>query len=128
FLTFERIKGGTRVNQDTIFEIGASTMALTACLLADMVGKKEVRLGDPISKYLPAGVRVPSYRGQEITLLDLANHTPALPRIPANFLETVVEPANPCKHYSLSHLYAFLSGYQLRYSIGWRRVHSNLGM
>ncbi len=115
-------------DEHTIFEIGSVTMAFTACLLADMVSKQEVRLSDPIQKYLRADVRVPTYRGQEITLLDLGNHTSALPRLPTNFPETIKDPADPCRNYTVGHLYDFLNTFQLRRPIGWRRYFSNLGM
>src|SRR3954447_11443984 len=38
---------------DTVFEIGSITKVFTSLLLADMVEKGEVKLDDPISKYLP---------------------------------------------------------------------------
>ena len=41
------------VNGDSVFEIGSITKLFTAILLADMVERGEVRLDDPISKYLP---------------------------------------------------------------------------
>ncbi|HWY87138.1 MAG TPA: serine hydrolase domain-containing protein, partial [Gemmataceae bacterium] len=130
FLTFPRHGSADelRVNEDTLFEIGSTTMAFTACLMAEMVANKHVQFDDPVTKFLPARVRMPSHRGQEITLLDLANQTSGLPRLPLNFLGTVTDPANPCRDYTVDHLYAFLSSYQLRRPVGWRREHSNLGM
>ena len=129
-VTFRRQEdtGTPAADEHTIFEIGSVTMVFTACLLADMAIKHEVRLGDPIQRYLPADVRVPSYRGQEITLLDLGNHTSALPRLPTNFPETIKDPADPCRDYTVGHLHDFLNTFQLRRPIGWRRYFSNLGM
>jgi CubicO group peptidase (beta-lactamase class C family) len=130
FFTFpcSETADGFQVNEETLFEIGSTTMAFTACLLADMVAKKQVQLDDPVKKFLPAEVGIPSHGGQEITLLDLANQSSGLPRLPSNFLGTVTDPANPCRDYGVDHLYAFLSSYKLRRAIGWRREHSNLGM
>jgi len=70
------------VNGDTIFEIGSATKVFTSLLLADMVRRGEVKLEDPVSKYLPKTVKVPGRNGREITLVDLATHTSALPRLP----------------------------------------------
>ncbi len=56
----------------------------TALLLADMVERKEVALDDPVSKYLPASVTIPSRNGRAITLSDLTTHTSGLPRLPTN--------------------------------------------
>ena len=42
----------TKVNGDTIFDIGSLTKTFTAALLADMVKRGIVNLDDPIEKYL----------------------------------------------------------------------------
>jgi serine-type D-Ala-D-Ala carboxypeptidase/endopeptidase len=44
---------------ETVFEIGSVTKAFTALLLAEMAGKNELALNDPVTKYLPAGFKVP---------------------------------------------------------------------
>src|SRR5215210_6411916 len=73
----------TKVNGDTIFEVGSFTKTFTAALLADMVKRGIVNLDDPIEKYLPSNnVTVPSYNGHKITLENLATHTSGLPDIP----------------------------------------------
>ena len=72
----------TKVNGDTIFDIGSLTKTFTAILLADMVKRGIVNLDDPIEKYLPSNVTVPSYNGHKITLEDLATHTSGLPELP----------------------------------------------
>lgn len=78
-------KGDPRLlNGDTIFEIGAATKVFTSLLLADMVERGEVALEDPVAKYLPATVKMPSRNGRSITLIDLATHTSGLPRLPGN--------------------------------------------
>jgi hypothetical protein len=60
------------VNGDTLFEIGSITKVFTALLLQDMVDRGEVKLEDPIGKFLPAGLTTPSRNGKQITLVDLA--------------------------------------------------------
>ncbi|HWC72352.1 MAG TPA: serine hydrolase, partial [Gemmatimonadales bacterium] len=47
-----------------VFEIGSITKTFTATLLADMAARGEVRLDDPVAKFLPASVRVPSRGGK----------------------------------------------------------------
>ena len=47
---------------DTVFEIGSMTKVFTSLLLMDMTRRGEVALTDPVSKYLPAGVKVLSVR------------------------------------------------------------------
>src|ERR1035441_1729161 len=50
------------VNGDTLFEIGSITKVFTTLLLEDMVDHGELRLDDPIGKFLPADVKTPSYK------------------------------------------------------------------
>ena len=66
-------------NGDTVFEIGSISKVFTSLLLSEMVLEGEVKLSDPISKYLPAWVHAPSRNGKQITLLDLATHYSGLP-------------------------------------------------
>ncbi len=110
---------------DTVFEIGSATKVFTSLLLADMVCRGEVALGDPVSKYLPKTVKMPSREGREITLLDLATHTSALPRLPTNFSPT--DNQNPYADYTVDNMYAFLSGCKLTRNIGEKYEYSNLG-
>ena len=104
------------VNADSVFEIGSVTKVFTTILLADMVERGEVALNDPISKYLPKSVKTPTRAGKEITLLDLANQTSGLPRLPGNFAPK--NPQNPYADYSVEQMYAFISGYTLTRDIG----------
>jgi CubicO group peptidase (beta-lactamase class C family) len=77
-----RVHGDTRpLDGDTGFEIGSVTKVFTALLLADMVQRGEVALGDPVAKHLPS-LEVPERNGRPITLLDLATHTSGLPFMP----------------------------------------------
>ena len=45
------------ITPDTLFEVGSITKTFTALLLADMVVKGEVKLDDPVEKWLPQGLR-----------------------------------------------------------------------
>jgi serine-type D-Ala-D-Ala carboxypeptidase/endopeptidase len=119
-------KGDPRVlNGDTIFEIGSVTKVFTSLLLSDMVQRGQVALTDPVSKYLPASVRMPQRNGRQITLEDLATHTSGLPRLPSNLKPK--DSANPYADYSVAQLYEFLSSYELPRDIGSQYEYSNLG-
>jgi CubicO group peptidase (beta-lactamase class C family) len=111
----------------TVFEIGSVTKVFTAALLAEMAGRGEVRLDQPVAELLPPGVRVPSYRGQVITLAHLAEHTAALPRLPGNLWATVTDEKNPYRDYQVAHLYEYLSGATIRFPPGTGVAYSNLG-
>src|SRR5689334_20203374 len=85
------------VNGDTVFEIGSVSKVFTSLLLADMVQKGEVKLDDPVAKYLPTSVKVPERNGKKITLVDLATQSSGLPRMPDNF--NPKDPSNPYADY-----------------------------
>ena len=114
------------VDSNAVFEIGSITKTFTATILADMVARGEVRLDDPVAKYLPDSAHVPSRNGKQITLVDLAIQSSGLPRLPSNLAPR--DPGNPYADYSVQQLYAFLAGYQLTRDIGATYEYSNLGM
>lgn len=105
-------------NGDTVFEIGSISKVFTSLLLSEMVLDGEVKLSDPISKYLPSSVHAPSHHGKQITLLDLATHHSGLPRMPDNF----------SANYSAQQMYEFLDHYQLTRDPGEKYEYSNLGV
>jgi serine-type D-Ala-D-Ala carboxypeptidase/endopeptidase len=119
-------KGDERpLDGDTLFEIGSITKVFTALLAADMAQRGELKLDDPIAKYLPATAKVPERNGRQITLVDLATHTSGLPRMPGNFRPQ--NPENPYLDYSVDALYSFLGSYELPRDIGVKFEYSNLG-
>ncbi len=78
------------ITPDTLFEVGSITKTFTALLLADMVIKGEVKLDDPVEKWLPqglglrGGLKLRDHTGAQIRLVDLATHRSGLPRVPDN--------------------------------------------
>jgi CubicO group peptidase (beta-lactamase class C family) len=114
------------LGERSVFEIGSITKVFTGILLADMVQRGEVLLNDPVSKYLPTDVTMPSRNGREITLLDLSTHRSALPRLPSNMAPK--DASNPYADYTVDQLYAFLSSHQLRRDIGSQYEYSNLAV
>jgi serine-type D-Ala-D-Ala carboxypeptidase/endopeptidase len=106
------------------FQVASITKAFTGALLADMVARGEVRLDDPVSRFLPAHVRVPSLGDRAITLADLATHTSGLPAWPAGVRLVGYD---PIAHYTTDDLYAFLSAHELRSVPGTGYLYSNVG-
>ena len=114
------------VNENTVYEIGSVTKVFTGTLLAEAVKRGEVKLDDPISKYLPETVKTPKFGGREITLLDLTTHSSALPRLPANLKPK--NPLNPYADYTAGQMYEFLGEVKLDGEIGSKIDYSNLGV
>ncbi|MGK5036993.1 serine hydrolase [Janthinobacterium sp. LB3P118] len=82
---------------DTVYQIGSVTKTMTALLLADAVVEGKVTLAEPVAALLP-GYTMPAFDGKPISLLDLATHYSALPRLPDNFAPK--NPANPYADYT----------------------------
>jgi len=81
---------------DTVFEIGSVTKVFTALALARLVLAGTVELDEPLGELLPAGARVPSRAGQQITLQHLATHRSGLSRLPTGMLwKALLHPSTP---------------------------------
>jgi D-alanyl-D-alanine-carboxypeptidase/D-alanyl-D-alanine-endopeptidase len=119
-------ENGSTVDQKTVFEIGSITKVFTSLLLTDMIARGEVKLDDPVAKYLPSDVKVPERDGKKITLRDLAQQVSGLPRLPSNLAPK--DGNNPYNDYSTEQLFQFLSNYQLTRAIGSQYEYSNLGV
>lgn len=100
------------ITPDTLFEIGSITKTFTALLLADMVVKGEVKLDDPVEKWLPqglgirGGLKLRDHTGAPIRLVDLATHRSGLARMPDNMPNGTR--ADPYVDYREQHLLVYL--------------------
>jgi len=116
-------------DERTLFEIGSVTKVFTAIALAHTAREKLVSLDDPVRKWLPESVKVPSRDGKEITLEHLATHTSGLPRLGDRLqLQALKDPLNPYVHFSVEDLHETLSGARLASTPGTKYTYSNLGV
>ena len=111
---------------DSVFFIGSVSKTFTTLLLMTSVERGEMKLDDPVAKYLPKSVRMPAHGGKEITLLDLATHTSGLPFNPDNMLGP--DGKKDYETYTVEKMYAFLSSYALKRDPGTEFEYSNVGM
>ena len=118
--------GDAPLDANTLFEIGSITKVFTGILLAEMAGRGEVRLEQPVAELLPAGTTVPSRNDRQIRLVDLATHSSGLPRMPDNFAPSDI--TNPYVDYDEAKLYEFLRTYQLPRDVGASFEYSNVGV
>jgi CubicO group peptidase (beta-lactamase class C family) len=118
--------GRPSLDGNSVFEIGSISKVFTATALAELVQQGKVSLDDPVQKYLPASVRVPTRNGKVITLGNLSEQNSGLPRMPDNFHPA--NPANPYADYGAAQLYEFLNGYQLPRDPGAEFEYSNVGV
>jgi CubicO group peptidase (beta-lactamase class C family) len=118
------VRAATGANADALYEIGSITKVFTALLLADMAAKGEVKLDDPVAKYLPAGA-LADHGNRPITLRDLASHYSGLPRLPANL--SFKDMADPYADYDEPSLLAFLKSWKPDRVPGAMFEYSNFG-
>ena len=113
----------TTVDRNTIFNIGSITKTFVGILLMDMVNQGLVKLDDPLEKYLPANVTVPTFQGHKITLEDLVTHTSGLPYWPPGWCDPTC-----WNNYTTQEVYQFLSNSSLANKPGTQDDYSNIGM
>jgi len=107
------------VNNYTEFRLGPITQLFTAAVLAYYVKEGQVSLDDPVSKFMPRSMNVPTFEGREITLGDLATHTSALPDMPYSLSSRA--------SFSVSQMIRFLSKYELLRAPGTKYEYSYFG-
>lgn len=111
----------------TIFEIGSITKLFTATVLADMAEEGLVALDDPVQRYLPDAVVLPT-RGRPITLADLATQTSGLPRLPKGlFRQSLRLRQNPYVRFTVADLERAIAGARLKGEPGAKPRYSNFG-
>ena len=118
--------GQPPLDGNSVFEIGSISKVFTASVLAELVQEGKVKLDDPVQKYLPASVHMPTHDGKVITLGNLSEQNSGLPSLPSNFHPA--DPSNPYADYTVQQMYEFLSGYQLTRDPGAQFEYSNLGV
>jgi serine-type D-Ala-D-Ala carboxypeptidase/endopeptidase len=99
--------------------IASITKTFTTTLLADMVKQGLVNFDDPIERYLPTNVKVPTYNGYKIILENLATHTSGLPDFPARWIRNHT--------YTTQQVYNFLSNTPLQSEPGTKANYSDFG-
>ncbi|MFH8366208.1 serine hydrolase domain-containing protein [Streptomyces sp. NPDC018031] len=121
--------GGAVSDAHTRFELGSVSKTYTALLLAEMVARGEVRLTDPVGRFLPDGT-LRHGADRSITLLHLATHTSGLPRLPPGLLRRAVPRwfSNPYEHFDADDVLAALPRTRPCAAPGTRVCYSNFGV
>ena len=110
-------------NNNHLFEIGSITKVFTSTLLANLILEDKIQLDTPIQSYLNYPIQ-----NKQITVLQLANHTSGLPRLPSNLDLGTADPTNPYKDYSKDDLKKYLtSEFKLNNQPGSTYEYSNVG-
>lgn len=115
-------------NANTLFEIGSISKTFTATMLADAVLRGNVKLDDPINRYLPDSIPALQKEGVPVSLKTLSNHSSGLPRLPTNLFSAKADMKNPYKHYDRQELMTYLKKAELKQKPGEKTEYSNLGV
>ena len=112
-------------NADSVFEIGSMSKVFTAHLLSQKVTEGMLSLNDPVSNHIDLDLHTDS----TITLLQLANHTSGLPRIPPDMLwSSIFHRDNPYKDYEEDRLTSYMTNkMKVENQPGTIYHYSNLG-
>jgi len=110
-------------NSKKLFEIGSITKVFTSAILAKFVLMNKVKLNDPIQEYIDYPLA-----NVQITLLQLANHTSGLPKLPSNLNLATVDQSNPYKDYDKQKLKDYLvNNLETANTPGENYEYSNIG-
>lgn len=110
-------------NSNKIFEIGSITKIFTSTLLANLVLEDKINLNNSIQNYFNFPVK-----NKQITVLQLANHTSGLPKLPSNLDVENADQSDPYKDYGEEDLKEFLSNrMELDNLPGTKYEYSNIG-
>lgn len=120
---------GNLPSNRSIYEIGSISKSFTGILLAKAIEEQKVKADDDIRKYLPESCKHLAYQNTPVTLVQLANHTAGIPRLPANLTDQKdFNEKDPYRHYTKALLISYLSKLKLKAMPGTASDYSNTGM
>jgi CubicO group peptidase (beta-lactamase class C family) len=90
---------------NTIFGLGSIAKTFVGIMLAQAVIEKKVNLDDDIRKYLPVEYPNLQYKGHPVRLVDLANHTSALPSMSRNYDDKYLDSITRLSHKAFREFY-----------------------
>ncbi len=117
-----------RPGPDTLLRLCSITKVLTTDLLVKLVADKTVAFTDPLQRFAPAGVTVPTKTihgevDRPVTLGDLATHTAGLPR-------EIAYPPVGAAHFTFPDYefrWQWMPGFRMRTQPGEAAHYSNIG-
>lgn len=111
----------------TLYDIGSITKTFTSTLLAIAVNEGKAKVTNMITDFLPDSVASnPALKG--ITLVQLANHTSGIPRLPSNWQGSVTDSMQPYANYDTKLLFSFLKSFKSIRAADTKFEYSNVGV
>jgi serine-type D-Ala-D-Ala carboxypeptidase/endopeptidase len=93
---------------NTLFEIGSISKVFTTEIAQLLVEQQQISWSDNITRYLPAGVKLPT--DDNTTLQNLASHTSGFPRLPEQwFAKLEIDTCDPYSPLTIADLHHYLN-------------------
>ncbi len=119
----ETEKGNGRApDGNSLFRLNSITKVFTSELLVSLLAEGKLSLTDPLQRYA-RDTKVPAFGKRQITLLDLATHSAALPREMGEAPPNTFSRAWPTRE----DRWKWLPGYELPWAPGTIAAYSNVG-
>lgn len=100
-------RGNGKLSQsNSIFGLGSIAKTFAGIMLAQAVIDKKMKLTDDIRKYLPGKYQNLHYKGHSVRLVDLANHTSALPGMSRDYDEKYIDSITKLKPAAFRNFYS----------------------
>jgi CubicO group peptidase (beta-lactamase class C family) len=116
-------------SKNTIYEIGSVSKTFTGILFAQAINDKKLGMNDPVKKHLGNGYDNLAYKGKDIELVHLVNHSGRIHRIPFNLMaQPGYDQGNPYKNYSKEMVLDYMKLMTPDTFPGVKNEYSNLGM
>jgi D-alanyl-D-alanine-carboxypeptidase/D-alanyl-D-alanine-endopeptidase len=109
-------------NGDSLVRLNSITKVFATEVLASLVSEGKLRLTDTLQHAADAKTPIPTFDGRQITLLDLATHSAALPREMGQAPEGIMPRAWPTR----ADRWSWLATYQLPWAPGTIASYSNV--
>ncbi|MDG1997208.1 MAG: serine hydrolase, partial [Emcibacteraceae bacterium] len=118
----EMIKGSNnKPNIDTFFEMSSISKTFLGSLVGILVERGQIKLSDPINKYLPKDVKISSVDDNEITILNLITHFSGLPYMPEDYEN------DDLSQYSVEDLWKSVNNFKPSRQAGQKWEYSTFG-
>lgn len=128
FVEFGSKEKGSKATLDAedIFEVGSISKVFTSSLVSILVAEGKLRYEDKINFFIPEKFQNP--RMDEITILDLIQHTSGLPVRPYFFGLKEKDPQNPYGYYEKEELLSFYVNFVPKSKGVFNYAHTNYGL
>ena len=116
----------TTLNAYDIFEVGSISKVFTSSLVSILVEEGKIQYKDKINEYLPEEYQNP--RMDDVSILNLLQHTSGLPVRPYFFGLKEKDPQNPYGFYDKASLLSFYTDFVPKNKGDFNYAHTNYGL